>query len=429
MLLASASSAFADGVVQSISTNSLAYGQFGSASGGLGPWPFSNFGVQASTNLATDVSAGVQGATQFTFPTIQAGDIFHASTSQLDYGYSADWTNATIGSHSGLSASASFNYDIGPFSGSKSIYDQALNTTSNGNLGTGATLTGGAANSVAVGDKYGASYGLSAYVASASIGLNVGLDLRNDISYTPTVSYGYYSWINTGGGLSGADDLTWNGVSSGNLGYLFPSNLSGVAGSSNFYLNFMPAVRMNLSIDGSSTVTVPLDGTLKVEAFGSTLVDASLPLGNLYDNKQTYSTWNDNVEWNNGLFYSLKLHQDNLDCQRHPSDSCATYTVESQPTFVSQTLLPQDTTHDYRGTSTGGFDPGLGHAPKVPPICDPQTGECWQSDDPNAPIGPGSETFTVSSVPEPGSWALMVVGLGLLGTAVRRSRRVVLRLI
>ncbi len=428
LLLASALPAFAADNVQTISTNSLAYGLFGSASGNLGPWPSSNFGVQASTAVSTDVAAGVQGATQFTFPTIVPGDVFRANTSQINYGYAADWTNATIGSHSGLSASASFNYDIGPFSGSKSIYDQALNATSHGDLGTGANLTGGAANSLAVGDKYGASYGLDAYVGSASVGLNVGVNLRNDISYTPTVSYGFYSWVNTGGGLSGADDLTWTGVNSGNLGYLFPSNIVSVVGSEDFYLNFMPAVRMDLTINGSSTVTIPLDGTFTAEAFGDTLINIDLPIGTLYDNRQTYSTWEDDVEWNNGLFYSLKLHEDNGDCQLHPSDSCETYTVQAPPTFLSQALLPQDTTHNYLGTFTGGFDPGLGDAPKLPPICDPQTGRCWQSDDPDAPLGPGTETFTVSSVPEPASWAIMVAGLGLLGTCMRRSRRVVFRL-
>ena len=422
VLLTIASHAFA-GEVQTISTNSLAYGLFGSASGNLGPWPASNFGVQASTSLSTDVAAGVQGATQFTFPTINPGDLFHAGTSQINYGYTANWTNATIGSHSGLSASASFNYDLGPFSGSKSIYDQALNTTSNGNLGTGASLTGGSANSEAVGDKYGASYGLSAYVASASVGVNVGVNLQNSISYTPTVEYGYYSWINTTGGLTGADTRTWTGVNSGNLDYLFPSNIASVAGSEDFHLNFMPAVRMDLTINGSSTVVIPLDGNFTAEAFGDTLIDVNVPIGKLYQDTQTYSTWEDDVEWNNGLYYSLKLHQDNSDCQRHPSDSCATYTVEGLPTFASQTLLPQDTTQNYFGTSTGGFDPGLGNAPKLPQICNP-AGQCWQSDDPNAPLGPGTQTFTVSSVPEPGSWATMVAGLGLLGATLRRSRRV-----
>ena len=216
------------------------------------------------------MAAGVRGSTQFTFPTINFGDVFRANTSQLSYGYAADWIDATIGSHSGLSASASFNYDIGPFSGSKSIYDQALNTTSNGNLGAGSTLTAGIANSQAVGDKYGASYGLSAHVASASVGLNVGVNLQNHISYTPTVEYGYYSRVNTGGSLTSADTLSWTGVTSGSLDYLFPSNIASSVGSENFFLNFMPAVRMDLTIDGSSTVVIPLDGTFTAEAFGDT---------------------------------------------------------------------------------------------------------------------------------------------------------------
>jgi hypothetical protein len=423
VLMACASPALAAGGVQTISTNSLAYGLFGTANDNLGPWPASNFGVQASASLLTDVAAGVQGATQFTFPTIAPGDVFRANTSQITYGYAANWTDATIGSHTGLSASASFNYDLGPFSGSKSIYDQALNVTSNGNLGTGASLTGGAANSVAIGDKYGASYGLGAFVASASIGLNVGVNLRNDISYTPTVTYGYYSWVNTTGLLSGADALTWTGVSSGSLDYLFPSNIASTAGSETFFVNFMPAVRMDLSIDGSSTVDIPLDGNFSAEAFGDTLIDIDLPLGNLYSDTRTYSTWEDDVEWNNGRYYSLKLHEDNLDCQLHPSDSCETYTVEGEPIFATQTLLPQNSTHDYLGTSVGGFDPGLSDAPKLPQICNPRTGECWASDDPDAPLGPGTETFNVSTVPEPTSWAMLVAGLVLLLDVARRRSR------
>ncbi len=413
-------SAHADYHDQTINTSSLAFAQYDPFNDHAGPFPFNNFGVSAGVSIGTDVAVSTTGATEFVFPTINPGQTFTANASSLNYAYTPSWSGGSIGSHTGLSANANFSYDIGPFSGNDPIYDTALNTQSNGVIGGGATLTGGSTGNSATGPTYNFSYTESAYVASATAGLKVGVNLQSAVNYTATVQYGYYSWVNTTGTLSAADTLTWHGVSGGDLSYLFPSNLAVDAGSEKFFLNFLPAVQMEVDVSPTQTITVPLTGFLEADAFGATLADINLSLGNLYSLTYTDDTLADAINFYGKGYYSLDLQEDNSQCQIHPGPSCESYDVLGSPILAEQTLLTSSTNTTTTLGSHGIWTPGTNGNPPLPDACDPATGICYASTDPNMPIGPGTVSFTSSPVPEPANWTMLIAGFALMGGLLRR---------
>ena len=423
-LFAVPSAALASYLDQTVVTNSSATATYGTTTSSAGPYPFTNLGVGASASLAADVAADVSGSTQFHFPSIDAGQTF-AATTGFNYSYTPSWSGGSVVAHAGLTANASFVYDLGPFSGSDTLFSTAVDSYALGALGGGSTLTGGAANGIGYGPSYTFTLSESAFLASASVGLTVGLNQQAAVTYTPTLEYGYYNWVNTTGGLSASDTVTFHGVSSGPLSYAFGQSLQVAAGAQDFYDNFLPGVEMQLQISPTTTITIPLTGNFKVKAFGDTLVDQSFSLGNLYSLIQNYQTWTDDVDWNGPNYYSLYLHEDNTQCQFDPSPTCEVYDVLSgTPLSTSQTFFPLNTTTNLvNGGSSGGFNPVLDQAPLTPDACDPATGICYAGNDPSTPVGPGTVVTTLSSgTPEPATWALFIVGLGAVGGAMRTRR-------
>jgi hypothetical protein len=423
-ILCCPSLAYASYLDQVVTTNSSATATYNATGGSAGPYPFTNLGVGASASLGADVGADVAGSTAFHFPSIDAGQTY-TSNSGFAYSYTPSWSGGSVNSHAGLTANANFVYDLGPFSGSTSIFSTAVDSYASGGIGGGSTLTGGAANAVSSGPNYTFTLSESAFLASASVGLTVGLNEQTAVTYTPTLEYGYYNWVNTTGGLSAADTVTFHGVSSGPLNYVFPQSLESIAGSANFYDNFLPGVEMQLQITPTTTITFPLTGNFNVSAFGSTLVK-SLSLGNLFSLVQNYETWNDDVNWNGPNYYSLYLHEDNSQCQLGVTPTCEVYDVLSgTPLSTSQSFYPLNTTANLvGGGSSGGFNPALNGAPLTPDACDPATGVCYAGNDPNTPVGPGSVTTHVSeAIPEPATWLLFLAGVGAMGVALRSRRR------
>ena len=424
-LIGCPSIAFASYLDETVATNSAATATYSQTTGNAGPYPFTNLGVAASASLGADVAASVAGSTAFHFPSINAGQTFTA-TSGFAYAYTPSWSGGAVNAHAGLTANVNFVYDLGPFSGSDSIFSTAVDSYANGAIGGGSTLTGGSANGLGYGPSYTYTLGESAVFASASVGITVGLNQQAAVNYTPTLEYGYYNWVNTTGGLSSADTVTFHGVSGGPLSYVFPQSLQVIAGAQDFYDNFLPGVEMQLQITPTTTVTIPLTGNFDVSAFGSTLVNQNFSLGNLYSLIQNYQTWNDDVNWNGPNYYSLYLHEDNSQCQFNPSPTCEVYDVLSgTPLSTSQTFFPLDTTTNLtNGGSSGGFNPVLNQAPLTPDACDPATGICYAGNDPNTPVGPGSVITHVYAVtPEPATWTLFLAGFGGIGAALRSRRR------
>ncbi len=402
-------------LTQSVDTTSLNNAVYDTLNGNAGPFPFNNLGVQATDSLGLQVAASTSGATSFVFPTFTPGQTI-AANSTLNYAYNPIWSGGSIGSNAGLSASASFNYNIGPFSGSSSIFDTALNTAANGNIGGGATLTGGNANGTAVGPGYNFGLTESAVLASASVGVNVGVNLQTAISYTPTVQYGYYSWVNTTGGYSSSDVATFNGVSSGPLTYNFSSGLAAQAGSPTFFVNIAPAVVVDLAVTPTSIVQLPISGYVDVSAFGDTLANETLPLGTISAYTANYNTWNDDMGFT-GKYYSLELTESNS-CGFNIAGCPVHFTVDgSGPLLGTKINLPGggSSSNLTGGGGTGSWDPNYSNAPLLPSVCDPSTGTCYASNDPNMPVGPGTVTTTDTvATPEPATLPLLLIGLVVL---------------
>ncbi len=413
-------------LTQTLNTTALNSATYDDLTGNAGPFPFSNLGVSTNTNLGLLVSASVNGNTTFQFPTFTPGQVI-ATGSSFNYAYTPSWTGGSIGSNAGLSASATLSYDLGPFSGSNTIFDTGLNTSANGVIGGGATLTGGTANGTANSAPVFAGITESALFASASVGVNVGLNLQTALSFNPSVQYGYYSWINTTGTYSSTDNVSFTGVGSGALNYTFGDNLDASVPSNTFFLNFAPAVQVDLPITPTSTVGLPLSGDFHVDAFGDTLVDETLPLGTVSLYNANYDTWDDNMNFN-GKYYSVELTQsDQCPGKDESTPECAHYTVDGSGVLLG-TQVPfggGSSSNLTGGGGSGSFDGNFGNAPLVPGVCDPSTGICYQSNDPNLPVGPGGVTFTGGmpvGTPEPGVMLLLALGsVGLFVVAGRRS--------
>jgi hypothetical protein len=398
-------------LTQTLDTTSLNTATYTDLTGNAGPFPFNNLGVQATTNLGLLVSASTNGSTTFQFPTITPGQTF-ALGSSLNYAYTPSWTGGSIGSAAGLSADANFTYNLGPFSGTDSIFSTALNTQANGNIGGGTTLTGGTANGIASATPQFFGLTESAFLASASVGVNVGLNLQTAINYNPTVQYGYYSWVSTTGGV--ASPAVFQGVTSGALNYTFDSSLPGLAGANTFFLNIAPAVMVDLPITPTTTVSLPLSGDFNVSAFGDTLVDETVPLGTVSLYNANYDTWDDSMDFT-GKYYSMELTASDGCGNNYAVVACSPhYTVDGDGLLVGTKVnIPGGGPSNLTGGGgNGGWDTNYTNAPLVPGVCDPSTGICYASNDPNMPVGPGSVTTTGGPVgtPEPGTRLLLVCG-------------------
>jgi hypothetical protein len=403
-------------LTQAIDTTALNTATYDTLSGNAGPFPFKNFGVQATDSLGLLVAASVNGSTTFTFPTFTPGQTL-AVGSTFNYAYNPSWSGGSIGANAGLSASASFNYNLGPFSGSSSIFDTALNASANGNIAGGSTLTGSTANGTAYGPTYNFGLSESAIAASASVGVNVGVKLQTAISYSPTVQYGYYTWVNTTGTYSASDVLTWHGVSGGALSYDFDDTLPSQAGASTFFVNFAPGVQVDLPITPTSTVQLPVSGELNVSILGQTIVDDSVPLGTISAYTADYDTWDDDMDFT-GKYYSLELTAAD-ECNNYAyvanPGNCENYTVDGSGPLLGQKVnLPGGSSGNLTGgAGIGSWDGNYSNAPLVPGVCDRSTGACYASNDPNLPTGPGTVTTTDIPVgtPEPSPAPLLAIAV------------------
>lgn len=419
----------------SVTTNAQGTSGYTSLSAGAGPFPFSNFGVQANSTISfgsvtlfpvptvtPGTSLSINGSTLFQVPTFTPGT--HIDTfSTMNIGYTPSWTSGTITANANVSASAGFQYNIGPFSGSKNIYNQSLSATASANLLSGGSLTSGIATASATGQNFSASYSLSALAASASASLVAGGNLQTTVNSTsPNVQYGYYTWVSSDGTFSAGDTLTWNAVNGGPLTFQFPSPGSG-SNNDPIFFNFLPGVQFDMSVSPSATFSVPASGNLSAEAFGDTLASYTFPIGTPFTENDNANPVDYFFTWAAGQYASIPtvFHYCNL-----PNTGCDYFNVQGNSLLFANNFLPDSPPLNFTGGATfGGWNPSLGFNPMLPFACDPSTGQCFLSNDTNMPIGPGSVTFNVTPLnptqtPESGTLLLFGTGLLSLGATLRR---------
>lgn len=422
-----------------VTTNGSGSALYTSLNSSAGPFPFSNFGVGANSSLTfggVSFSGGVPtlipgtsvdlaGSTAFQLPTFTAGT--HLLTnSTISFDFTPTWTSGSVNTATTVTANAGFQYNLGPFSGSKSIYSQALTINATGNLVSGGSLTGGTALANGTGQNFSAGYSLSAFAASASANLVVGANVQSSLSYSPTAQYGYYTW--TSSTPTGAPTgLTFVPSSGGTLDYTFPS--PGAPDDTPFYLNFLPAVQFSMGVDPSATFTVPLSGNLSAEALGQTLASYTFPIGTLLTENDTANFVNYSFDWTADQFESIPLVFNYCDVTAQNGGLCDYFQVQGAPLLEANNIVSNSSSVNFSGLDiSGGFNPADSNLPALPPVCD-FTGpmpNCYASNDPNMPTGPGTVSFTSTPIgsptPEPGSLALLGSGLLGAGFLIRRRR-------
>jgi len=403
-----------------VGTSATGFASYDPFSGGGGPYPFSNFGVAASANIGgTSVNLVTGGQTSFLFPAFSNGQVIAPNAIGTAIGYTPGWTGS-IDSASTLAANATFVYNIGPFSGSNTLFNQNLTNAVSGSLVSGGTLMGGNLGGVSNGNLTSFGYSAGAPFASASATINIGLQYQSGLSWSSTATYGVNGWISSVPYSTAAlTNVTSSTVSSGGLNYIVPS-ASGLATGTQLYLNLQPTVTMDIPITPTSVVSTPITGNLNVQAFGDNIVNYNFPIANPFNLPIDYSTWDASTSWASGTVYSIPIEYENLSINDVcPSGNLCSEFVVDEPTFAFNvpTLGNGSINNFLGGGYTGGWNPGLSGAPLVPNICDPATGICYASNDPNLPVGPaGPAMVTTTTTPyvttaEPSSLLFLVAGL------------------
>ncbi len=389
-----------------------------------GPYPFSNFGVAVNASLGgNNVDLTLGGDTSFLFPAFTNGEVLSPLEEAVPVGYTPGWTGS-LSSTSNFSASATFQANVGPFSASDNLFNQNLNAVANGNLASGGNLTGGNASGSANGSFFNYTYTASAFVASASASINVGANYQNSLNWNPTTQYGVYTWLSTtpGAGPSGTALLTTG--SGGTLNYTVQDFGNAQAGKQ-VYLNFEPDVTFSMAVTPSSMLSTPITGNLSAEAFGDTLVNYTFPIATPFNLPINYGEWDVTGEWNPGFAFSVPVEEEDTDqtgtCL-DPRSQCVIFVVDGE-VFTFPNSLPTSGPSDLTGgLASGSWGSGVSGSPLVPEACDPTTGMCYASNDPNMPVGTATQSSTLTPVPapEPGGWPLLAMSLATLVFIGRR---------
>jgi hypothetical protein len=450
---------------EDVGTGASATATYGSVSQGFGPYPWNDFGIEASASVGQGVlNVTTGGATTFKLPagTVTPSETFIPGATTLNLGYTPNWT----GSFSAAPAAtgklnSSFVYNLGPLgSGSDTILNvsvpvlglatghltsslnapivsppvTASQTTSTFPVGFGVTA------------KAQVCFIVCATVASASISFNVSAQTSQTVVAAPSVVYGDLEWVSTTQTYSSSDTFTFvNGLPTGpgNSGKI-PNVFEGATGLSltsgqTFYYNFLPVVELTMPVVNSAQLGVPASITASYEILGAGGSE-TFPLGDLYELSTGATEFDFNPTFDGDEFYSIPLIYTLPPCNtpviacpgaeyETPSassgipsitmttgggtvpsgmgpDGCLTLTgCELEPTEG-----PGIPTNGYQGGNLGDLFPNTNV------LCAPPAGV------PPGTVGTcTAQVNTMGPTPEPGTFVLWGIGLLGLGMLTRRK--------
>jgi PEP-CTERM motif len=178
-----------------------------------------------------------------------------------------------------------------------------------------------------------------------------------------------------------------------------------------FFVNVLPGVRMDAKLTQIQELDFTISGRFLLELFGKSLADWSSPSSSfsLFKDGQGFAI--DDEEWISRSVWSTAMR-----CLTDVVCISASDDFE----FDQARLNNKKGTITYRPGARGDFQPtpGFTDLPPMEKVC--VGGICYEADDPALPI----DRFDPAggAVPEPATWAMMIVGFGMIGRRLRRRQ-------
>lgn len=403
-----------------VNTNGSASINYPLFSQSAGPFPWTDIGIKVGANVTSgSLNATVGGSTAFGLNTsLTNNQAFIPGSTVLDLGYNPGWTGS-VSTHANGNLNAALSYGIGPINGSIPIMNTNLNTSASGNLGFNLnSVTSGTAHGGATTPTYSLNGTLEAPFDLARVTLSLGAaaHLDQNVSWSPTVTYGDWVWYSTTPTYSAADNPTFIAGNGGHVLDTFtnPSGL-GLSAGDTFYMNILPAVDLSLGLGNGADISVPVNFDVNGQVFGDGF-NYNFPLGNLYNLSTGTDTTNVTGTWYGSDFYSIPLTFDT---------ACTFAGVPCDSSYIGPT-----------GTNPGSGTTGIPNNLLPPPTI---TLSSW----PDGVTGPGTtpngalfpngncspfdgsvcfQNLRFTQTPEPTSLLLLLSGLAGTWKMVSRKR-------